>query len=157
MTCGLPYEELACYAAGESEPARADEIREHVAQCPRCRQRLDALGGVDAGLAAVTPDRPSAQTILGARRALAGELRAAKAPEIMTLDEVAEFLRVDPDELGEIAEELPAFELAGRVRVRRARLVEWISQRERAYSKQAAESWAAQVTSDTFNDAMGAL
>jgi hypothetical protein len=36
----------------------------------------------------------------------------------MTLGEVAEFLRVPPDALAEVAEDLPAFEIGGQVRVR---------------------------------------
>jgi len=63
----------------------------------------------------------------------------------MTLNEVAELLRISPDELGEIAEELPAFELAGRVRVRREKLMEWIAQRESAYARQVAASRVARA------------
>ena len=68
----------------------------------------------------------------------------------MTLEEVAEFLRISGDELGEIVEELPAFELGGRIRVRRAKLLEWIQQRERDYSRDIASSWAARASSDEF-------
>ena len=69
----------------------------------------------------------------------------------MTLDEVAAFLRIDPSDLGEVAEELPAFELGGQVRVRRERLIEWIQQRERAYTRQAGESWAAREMTDELS------
>ena len=58
----------------------------------------------------------------------------------MTLAEVAEFLRVSPDALAEVMEELPAFEVGGQVRVRRARLVEWVAERERNYARSRAES-----------------
>ena len=63
----------------------------------------------------------------------------------MTLDEVAEFLRVSLEELGEVVGELPAFELAGRVRVRRTKLIEWIEKRERAYARGRIESEVAGI------------
>ena len=64
----------------------------------------------------------------------------------MTLDEVGEFLRIGPETLSEIAEELPAFELGGQVRVRRERLLEWVRRREQDYARGAAASWAAQFS-----------
>lgn len=54
--------------------------------------------------------------------------------EIMTLAEVASFLRLSEKEMAEVAEELPAFELAGKVLVRRERLMTWISEREGKYA-----------------------
>lgn len=65
--------------------------------------------------------------------------------EMLTLDEVAELLRLDEQQLDLVLDELPAFELAGVVRVRRARLNEWIEQRERQYIAQCLQSQAARV------------
>ena len=45
------------------------------------------------------------------------------------------FLRVPVEELGDLSAELPAFEVAGRVRVRRDRLVAWIEEREHDYMR----------------------
>ena len=143
MNCDVIYEELAAFAAGEVDAERQAEIRRHVAACDRCRRRLAALERADAALGRMRPARPPAEAVLAARRALADAIRPVRAPEIMTLDEVAELLRVTPEQLGEVVEELPAFELAGQVRVRRQRLIEWIGQRERDYTRQAAASWAA--------------
>ena len=83
---------------------------------------------------------PSARAVLNARKALSHELGAGEDPEIMTLEEVAEFLRMPPDDLDEIAAGLPAFELGGHVRVRRERLIEWIEQRELLYARRNIES-----------------
>ena len=55
--------------------------------------------------------------------------------------QTADFLRITRDQLGEIVEELPAFELAGQIRIRRQRLIEWVQQRERDYSRQASQRW----------------
>ena len=147
MDCEVTYEELAALAAGDLAAAREAEVLPHLADCDRCRRRLEAIRRADAALAAMQPARTPVDALLAARRAISRVLRRGEPAEIMTLDEVAEFLRISPQELGEIAEELPAFELAGHVRVRRARLIEWIQQRERDYTRQAAGSWAARAAS----------
>ncbi|MHC4502557.1 MAG: zf-HC2 domain-containing protein [Planctomycetota bacterium] len=140
MGCEISYEELAAFAAGDCGMPGRSEIEEHLARCDRCRDRLDALRDVDSALGALPRAEPSARAVLEARRALSRELRGGSSPEIMTLDEVAEFLRLTPDQLEEIASGLPAFELAGQIRVRRERLVEWVEQRELVYVRRNIES-----------------
>ena len=137
---GLSIEELAEFASGELETARSREIEAHLERCAGCRSKLDALGEVDAALGSLRRAEPSARAVLEARRALSREVRGGGEPAIMTLDEVADFLRITPDRLEEIASGLPAFELAGQLRVRRERLVEWIEQRELLYVRRNIES-----------------
>lgn len=146
MSCEVTYEDLAALAAGDLDEPRRAEVEAHLGECPRCRRRVAALNRADAALAGLRPAAPAPAAIVAARRAVAELTRGGRDPEIMTLEEVAEFLRIAPADLGEIVEELPAFELAGQVRVRRARLIEWIAARERAYTRQTAESWAARMT-----------
>ncbi len=135
MDCGITYEELAAFAAGDGA-----DLGEHVRTCAACRTRLIALRRVDRDLRLLPRPGPSAGALLEARRVIARETRGAGGPEIMTLCEVAEFLRVPPDALAEVADDLPAFEVGGQVRVRRAQLMEWIAERERAYARSRAES-----------------
>jgi len=142
VECEITYEQLAALAAGDLEADEAAKLGQHVEQCDRCRDRLAALANADQALASVHPVTPPAGALLAARRAFSDELRS-RAPEIMTLEEVGEFLRVTGEQLGEIVEELPAFEIAGQIRIRRARLTEWLEQRERDYTRQSAASWAA--------------
>ena len=145
MTCNVTYEDLAALAAGELEGERCKRTRRHLAECDSCRARLDALARVDQSLKHLKPARPPAAAVLAARRALSGTIRGQGAPEILTLAEAAEFLRISPEQLGEIVEELPAFELAGQMRIRRERLVEWVRQRERDYTRQQSAGWAARA------------
>ena len=145
MDCDVTYDELAAFVCGDLDAGRDAEIREHLPCCGRCRKRLEALGRADAALAALPPFEPAASILLATRRALAEVTRGPGAPEIMTLEEVAEFLRLSPAQLGEVVEELPAFELGGQIRVRRARLIEWIRQRERDYTRQATAAWVARA------------
>lgn len=146
MACEVTEVELAELAAGDLPHGRAGAVERHLAQCPDCRRRLEALRRADAWLRMLPRHEPPARTVVNVRRALIEEIRGADGPEIMTLDEVAAFLRLAPEDLDEIAEDLPAFELAGQVRVRRARLLEWIEQRERRYSISNAERNVTRIT-----------
>ena len=145
MDCEIAYEELAAFADGDLEAGRLREIREHLQCCRGCADRLRALQMTDAVLESIPRVQPSAGAILAARRAVSATIRRPLFPEIMTLADAAEFLRITPDQLGEIVEELPAFELSGQVRVRRERLLEWVQQRERDYVRQRSDSWAARA------------
>ncbi len=145
MNCNVTYEELAALAAGDLDADRAAAVGDHIPGCERCTRRMAALGQADEALGALRPARPAASAILAARRAVAEEIRPSVDP-IMSLAEVATFLRIGEDDMGEILDELPAFELAGRIRIRRSRLIEWIAQRERDFARQRAASWAARAS-----------
>lgn len=143
MSCSMKDETLAAFSAGDLAPPAAAAVEEHAARCARCRARLDALRQTDALLAGMQRTEPPAAAVLGVRRALAKALGGPPQEEVMTLPEVAEFLKLTQEELGEIVEELPAFELAGQVRIRRSRLVAWIEKREQDYTRAAVAGWAA--------------
>ncbi len=147
MNCDVTYEELAALAAGDLPADREAEVLLHLPDCPRCRNRMEAVRRADAALKALPPCEPPVRAVLAARRALAGVVRQPAPAEVMTLEEVGEFLRLTPDQLDQVAEELPAFELAGQVRIRRAALLEWVQQRERDYARQTAGSLAARIVS----------
>ncbi|MFP4058040.1 MAG: zf-HC2 domain-containing protein [Candidatus Brocadiia bacterium] len=148
MPCQVACDELSRYQAGDLAAEAAERLREHVAACPACRERLERLRRLDAALARLGRGEPPPGTLLRSRRAVAQTLRVRERRELMTLDEVAAFLRIGLDDLAEIVLELPAFEVAGHVRVRRSRLIEWVAGRERAWSRSSAESEVAHLLSD---------
>lgn len=152
--CEMTYEELAAFAAGDLDARRHSGINDHLLRCERCRDRIDALGRADEALAELVPAKPSPRAVADVRQALSQAIRTEAPPQVMTLEQVAMFLQITADQLGEIAETLPAFELAGQIRVRRVRLVEWIEQRERDYSRNSAASSAAQAKSTQWRIAI---
>ncbi len=150
MQCDVTYDDLSRFGAGELEPGAAREMESHVAGCAICRDRLETLRDLDVRLQSLRRSGPSASAVLEARRALSRELRGGSALEIMTLDDVAGFLRISPQELDDIAGELPAFEIAGHVRIRRERLLEWLKQRERDYRRSSVSSDVSVILSGDF-------
>ena len=149
MDCHLTYEQLSEFAAGELDATRRAATEEHLAACERCRSRLQALRELDAGLGQLRRTEPPARAVLNTRRLLSHEVRREREPELMTLDEVAAFLRISLDDLEEIVLDLPAFELAGQLRVRRSKLLEWIEARERAWTRCSAQSEVARILAHT--------
>ena len=118
MSCGVPYEELAAFAECDLPADRRAVVEQHVAACEGCRKRLAGLREIDAALRSLPAERPSAETILAARRLLSEETRPRRESEILTLEEVAAFLRIEQEELRPFVTDLPAFELGGQIRVR---------------------------------------
>ena len=139
MTCDVTYEELSAFAAHDASPERAQALQDHVRQCPTCQTRLAALLKLDSALQKLPRIQPPTSAVLNVRRAFSRGIRS-REPAVMTLQEVADFLRVSLEDLYEAVDDLPAFDLAGRILVRRAKLVEWIGQREQAYRRQTIQS-----------------
>ncbi len=147
MNCTISYEELAALSAGDLPPEREGELHRHSDVCKLCRARLAKLTQVDNELNSLAPPPPSAPMLLEVRRALGGEVRGVPAREVMTLAEAAEFLRVRADDACEVLDELPLFEIAGKLRVRRSRLLAWVEERECRYARERAESDVARMLS----------
>lgn len=150
MICPFTDEQLAAWSSGAAEPP--GEWAGHVADCPTCQTRLAALDQLDHLLRqAIT--RPVPAAVAGrVRAALQGQWESA---EILTLEEAAAFLRLSSAQLDEIADELPAFELAGQIRVRKTKLLEWIEARERAYLRAITQSRTRRIIHGGADSAKG--
>lgn len=123
---GLFYGELP---ASEREPLLA-----HLAACPACAARRESLDSTLAGLDLPCPD--------GGARALRTALRVAALPdpaakpaspadEILTPEEVAEWLKVPAESVGRMLHALPHFVFDGQVRIRKEALLHFIDGLER--------------------------
>lgn len=145
MKCPVTHEELAMWLSGDCDPERAIEMASHVNSCRECVGRVTVLRKVDERLRALVTVEPSSSCSRRVLEAAWEETRRSRPQEIMTLEEVAAFLRIPLDDLEEVVEELPTFEIAGHVRVRRAKLTEWIERRERQRRKSITESELAQA------------
>ncbi len=125
---------LSAYQSGELSPEERASIAKHLQHCDACQQHIHSFAQLDR-LCAQDPTpvlepklaRDILRDVLQEQR----NARVAKAPsDIMTLEEVASFLRVTPQELEWELDSLPVFSFAGRLRIRRDRLLDWIQERE---------------------------
>jgi anti-sigma factor RsiW len=130
MDCHISNDDLARFIDERAALEQSDRIARHLSACRVCRQRADALQAADNELVRLRNLAPSPETVAAVRETAAAELRTSQQQAIMTLPEVAAFLRLREEELEAVLPELPAFEIAGRTRVRRDCLLEWIAERE---------------------------
>lgn len=84
-------------------------------------------------------DALSVQPSAGARDRLANaiqrELARQNAPDhdILTFDEVAGYLRVTPNILEDYLDDIPCFELGGKLLFRKDAVMDWVYKRESVY------------------------
>jgi len=57
----------------------------------------------------------------------------SKEEEILDLEEAATLLKLHMSDFIKLVEQLPSFEIAGKIRFRRSKLMEWIEQKERVH------------------------
>jgi anti-sigma factor RsiW len=133
MNRHIDDEDLARLVSGETDADESARLRAHVDTCSQCGALARAVTEVDGLLTALPPAGPSPAGLLATRRELTREIGRRGEPEILTLEEVADLLRLRPQEFAEVASELPAFEVGGQIRVRRSRLLAWIGEREHRY------------------------
>jgi hypothetical protein len=136
MNCPNTPDIWFAYLDGELPSEQEREWRRHLAACPACQRLLDGLRDADRSLSALAAGAPAADALLRVQQHVRQELGMAKQREILTLEEAADFLRVEPDELAEVLDDLPWFELAGRIRFRRQALLDWVRKRERECTRE---------------------
>lgn len=129
MTCDP--ELLLAFLDGELSAEAAAELACHLAACAACRQTLVSLHQSESGLNALAAATPASDSLAQIQRRVRQELGMVREREILTIEEAAGFLRLQPDELATVLDDLPWFELAGQIRFRREALVDWARERER--------------------------
>ena len=134
MTCVECQQLLSQLQKDELGEQDTQEAAAHVTACPICRERLDALQQLDALLRAVPTPPPHLATLLSVREQVH---RAVLGDEILDADQVATYLKLSPEEVMNSLDELPCFEVAGRVRFRRDTLLRWIENRETEHRRDA--------------------
>ena len=137
MTCDEFQGAKHAYLDRELAEEAAKEVQAHAEACAACGRELRELERLRGWLAQSAGEGPREEASGRVRMALreAAEREAervrAQPPAIMTLPEVAEYLRVGQTEARRIAYEIPHFQIAGLLRFRREMVERWIDGQER--------------------------
>ena len=156
MTCTDIQEQIVAYLDGETPPEAAAEIEAHLAACAACREDSESLKAVGVLARSEPILEPSHAWDLGLERKLAaarwslltdemGRLRriteelAARLQrmeqaetqreaenQLMTVEEVAGYLRITPEKVYTILDDLPHIEMNYEVRFRRSSVEAWL-------------------------------
>lgn len=135
MICTVTREALSAHALGEGTPEERHRLDEHLRRCPSCQTivtEFEVLGSL-CRKASPPPLSPTAslRLLAGIRAALGEGSTSLPDHDVLTLEEVAAYLRIEGEDLVSELPGMPTFEIAGRVRIRRDRLLAWIEERER--------------------------
>ncbi|HIE25914.1 TPA: helix-turn-helix domain-containing protein, partial [Candidatus Poribacteria bacterium] len=149
--------ELVAYLDGELSTMGQRAVEAHLAECADCSQEAEELRGVTQltqNCECITPKADwwaNLQAKLESEKAkdIATEIRylrntlhdlsecferqkmnSANSHEIMTLDEVANYLRVDADTIWNMLDELPHFQIGYELRFKKSSIDEWINAKE---------------------------
>ena len=138
MNCEQCQELLSEFESGELTEEQAAQVHEHVEQCNECSELLKALEVSTELVCELTdeePPRSMSLRVLGkVDEMLAPDL--TEAPDILTPELLARFLGISLEQLEDDIHLIPGFEIAGQLRFRKERVIEWIEERERDRERQ---------------------
>lgn len=121
------------------------DLEGHLASCDFCRKQLQMAEALSAAVQALPRHQPSAETILTVSEAIH---QSAPTPRrrvdygpVLDVDDLADYLRVDKDVIQIYLDELPHFELGGKLLFRRKSVDQWIEARERSTAFQVSDAF----------------
>ena len=152
MECNNVREELVAYIDGELSSMGKHTIEAHLADCKECAAERDKLKATIESTHKVrgiqpaqnwwetlqerlyAPDSDLVSAIHALREAtmrLESRVdrdggRLAPVKEIMTLEEVAAYLQIEPDVVWKLLNEIPHFEMGAELRFKKSSVDEWI-------------------------------
>jgi len=138
LNCRNCRERLSAYDARELDETGTAEVEKHLEACRECAGLLDAIRYTSKLTARLVDEDTPRVLCLRVLDAVGNSTAPdpANAPEIMTSEDLARFLRVTAADLEDELVSIPAFEIAGELRFRRDHVLEWIEEREEARTRQ---------------------
>jgi len=116
---------------GRLSADEADDAREHAERCEACGSDLAELERLQRDLReSASEPLPPTVHIRALRALLVAAERSVSPPAIMTVPEVAAYLRVSEPAVRAALVAIPHFTVAGETRVRREGLERWIEREE---------------------------
>ena len=133
MKCEQYREQLSEYLDGDLPVEQRKEIGRHLKECVGCRTELRQYEKLNALIGELPVLCPQTSVTLrikaGLQAARPAERRTVFGP-VMDMEELADFLRVSTEVVGRYLDEIPSFELGGKLLFRRKRVEEWIDRKE---------------------------
>ena len=156
MECNDVREELIAYIDNELSSMGMRAIEAHLAGCEECTTECDKLKATIESTHKVgtiqpaqnwwetlqerlyAPDSDLVSALHALRESIArlesrvdgGLVQSAPVKEIMTLEEVATYLQIEPDVVWKLLNEIPHFEVGDELRFKKTSVDEWIRMKE---------------------------
>jgi len=142
MNCNECLKMLSEYCDHELDKTAAREVKAHLKKCPACRQQQRLMESMIVDAMSLTRHAPSMECLLnttGAIHKRAGMVRRTEFGPVLDFDELADYLRVDREIIGQYIDEIPSFELGGKLLFRKKSLEAWIESKETGFRLQRTE------------------
>lgn len=134
-TCETYAELLPEFLDGALAPDAAADVAMHLGECAGCRSELQFVRKLTSAAQGLPKPQPGDGVILKMMQAALGpatrERRSEYGP-VLDVEELADFLRVDRETLEPYLDDIPCFELGGKLLFRRKTIEEWIQQKEQS-------------------------
>ena len=115
------------------------DIERHLEACRECREQNKLLDGIDNLARQLPVHAPGAGVTLKIKEAIYKQVPAQRRTEfgpVLDIDELAEFLRVSQETIAEYFDEIPSFELGGKLLFRKKSIEAWIESKETGFRLQ---------------------
>ena len=148
MTCDA-YQELIPEYLEKSLPSELEqELTRHMDTCAACQKYLQAAKALSAAIQTLPRHQSSTETrlkIIAAIQQTAPARRSGEFGPVLDMDDLAQYLRVDKTVLGTYLDDIPHFELGGKLLFRRKSVDQWIEAREQSATYQLNPSFPSNV------------
>jgi hypothetical protein len=135
--CEKYLELLPEFLEGALEGDEAAEVALHLGDCADCRDELGFVRNLTAAARRLPQPRPDHAAVLRmteATRATQARPRGTEYGPVLSVEDLADYLRVDIETLEPYLADIPCFELGGKLLFRRETVEGWIRQREQTVS-----------------------
>ena len=139
MNCQACTEKLSEYADRELAGTEERAIKAHLDKCAACREQYRRLEQIASAAATLTRHVPCADCLLKISKAIHQRAQLPRRTEfgpVLNFDELADYLRVDKETIGQYLDEIPSFELGGKLLFRKKSIEEWIESKETGFALQ---------------------
>ncbi|MGC8833884.1 MAG: zf-HC2 domain-containing protein [Armatimonadota bacterium] len=160
MVCSDVSNQIAAFLDGELPPDVQEAVQNHLKECPRCQTECESLKRTSNLVKQLPTIQPSDNWDIAFRNKLAAsqykqlaeefrrlrelaeeltarlvqfeqtELNQNAGQDLMTVEEVAAYLRVSPEKIYEMLDELPYIDLNYELRFRKSSIDQWLRSRE---------------------------
>jgi hypothetical protein len=139
MNCKECRDLLSEYCDSDLDGTKARAVKAHLKKCADCREQNNLTEAMEAAARALPHHAPGTECLLNTSAAIhkiAGFTRQTEFGPVLDFQELAEFLRVDREIVGQYLDEIPSFELGGKLLFRRKSVEDWIESKETGFRLQ---------------------
>lgn len=143
MNCEECVELLSEHLDSELPEEIEQKIRKHLGTCRNCRKEMNILNRITSAVRELPRHTPGTDVILKISESIhqsAPPPRRTEFGPVMDMDELAEYLRVEKETIALYMDEIPCFQLGGKLLFRKKSIEKWLERREMRVGFQIKES-----------------